>query len=205
MSNILLITSSPRTGESLSTKVAVDLAESLKARDASNTIVHRDLGSTPIPHLDTVSTSAIRKPADARSAEEAVAAEYSDKLVAELFAADTVVIATGLINFSIYSTLKSWIDNVARAGQTFRYTETGPQGLVTGKKVYIVLASAGVYSNGPAAAMDHAVPYLKTVLAFLGMTDVEVVYVEGLAFGPEAVEKTLANANDRIAALASAA
>lgn len=205
MSNILLITSSPRTGESLSTKVAVDLAESLKARDASNTIVHRDLGSTPIPHLDTVSTSAIRKPADARSAEEAVAAEYSDKLVAELFAADTVVIATGLINFGIYSTLKSWIDNVARAGQTFRYTETGPQGLVTGKKVYIVLASAGVYSNGPAAAMDHAVPYLKTVLAFLGMTDVEVVYVEGLAFGPEAVEKTLANANDRIAALASAA
>ncbi len=113
--------------------------------------------------------------------------------------------APALINFNIYSGLKSWIDNVARAGQTFKYTETGPVGLATGKKVYIVLAAAGVYSEGPAVSMNHAVPYLKTVLGFMGMTDVEVIYVEGLAFGPEAVEKAVAAAEAKVAELAQAA
>jgi FMN-dependent NADH-azoreductase len=205
MSNILLVTSSPRGSDSLSTKVATELAEKLAAKAANNGIIHRDLGSEPVPHLDTVSTNAIRKaPAD-RSADEAVAADYSDKLVAELLAADTVILATGLINFNIYSTLKSWIDNIARAGHTFKYTETGPQGLATGKKVYIVLSSGGVYSEGPAAPMNHAVPYLKTVLGFMGMTDVEVIYVEGLAFGPEAAEKAIATAQAKVQEFSEAA
>lgn len=204
MSNILLVTSSPRTGESVSTKVATELAEKLKGASTGNSLVHRDLGSNPIPHLDTVSTAAIRKPADARSADEATAAAISDAMVAELMAADTIILATGLINFNIYSGLKSWIDNIARAGMTFKYSETGPEGLATGKKVYIVLAAAGVYSEGPAASLNHAVPYLKTVLGFMGMTDVEVIYVEGLAFGPEAVEKAMIAANGRIAVLAAA-
>jgi FMN-dependent NADH-azoreductase len=204
MSNILLVTSSPRGGESVSTKVASDLSAALAER-AGATITTRDLGATPIAHLDTVTTSAIRKaPAD-RSPEEAAAAETSDTLVAELFAADEIVIATGLINFNIYSGLKSWIDNIARAGITFRYTAEGPEGLVKDKKVYIVLAAAGVYSDGPAAPMNHAVPYLKTVLGFLGMSNVEVLYVEGLAFGPEAVAKALADAETRTKELALAA
>ena len=204
MSSILLVTSSPRE-DSLSTKVATDLVEKLKARNPDETVVHRDLGQNPIAHLDTVTTSAIRKPAAARNAEEAAAAAESDELVAELLAADTVVLATGLINFNIYSTLKSWIDNVARAGMTFRYTAEGPEGLATGKKVYIVLSAAGIYSEGPAMGMNHAVPYLKTVLAFMGMTDVEVIYVEGTAFGPEAFDKALAQADARITELAAAA
>lgn len=204
MSNILLVTSSPRGGESVSTKVATDLATALAGRSGA-TVVSRDLGSNPIAHLDTVTTSAIRKaPADC-TAEEAAAAEMSDKLVAELVAADEIVIATGLINFNIYSGLKSWIDNIARAGVTFRYTAEGPEGLVKDKKVYIVLAAAGVYSDGPAAPLNHAVPYLKTVLGFLGMTNVEVLYVEGLAFGPEAVAKALAHAQTRTQELALAA
>jgi FMN-dependent NADH-azoreductase len=205
MSSILLVTSSPRGNESLSSKMAHDLADSLSARDSGASITHRDLGANPIPHLDSVTTSAIRKAPTDRTPEEAAAADYSDKLVAELLAADTVVIATGLINFNIYSTLKSWIDNIARAGQTFRYTAEGPQGLATGKKVYIVMASGGVYSDGPAAPMNHAVPYLTTVLGFLGMTDVEVVYVEGLAYGPEAAEKAIADAQQRNRQLALAA
>ncbi|MDR6819155.1 FMN-dependent NADH-azoreductase [Neorhizobium sp. 2083] len=205
MSSILLVTSSPRGDDSLSSKVAHDLANELSARDNGTSVVHRDLGANPIPHLDSVTTSAIRKPAADRSPAEAAAADYSDKLVAELMAADTVVIATGLINFNIYSTLKSWIDNVARAGQTFRYTAEGPEGLATGKKVYVVLASGGVYSEGPAAGMNHAVPYLTTVLGFLGMTDVEVIYVEGVAFGPEAAEKAIATAQQRNRQLALAA
>lgn len=204
MSSILLVTSSPRE-DSLSTKVATDFVEKLKSRNPGETVVHRDLGRNPIAHLDTVTTSAIRKPAADRSAEEAAAAAASDELVAELLAADTVVLATGLINFNIYSTLKSWIDNVARAGVTFRYTAEGPEGLATGKKVYIVLSAAGIYSEGPAMGMNHAVPYLKTVLAFMGMTDVEVIYVEGTAFGPEAFDKALAQADARITELAAAA
>ncbi|MGE6740282.1 FMN-dependent NADH-azoreductase [Allorhizobium pseudoryzae] len=204
MSQILLVTSSPRGAESVSTKVATDLASAL-ANASGATVTNRDLGTQPIAHLDTVTTSAIRKaPAD-RTPEEAAAAETSDRLIAELFAADQIVIGTGLINFNIYSGLKSWIDNIARAGITFRYSANGPEGLVTGKKVYIVLAAAGVYSDGPAAPMNHAVPYLKTVLAFLGMTDVEVLYVEGLAFGPEAVEKAMAAAQSRTQELARAA
>jgi FMN-dependent NADH-azoreductase len=205
MSSILLITSSPRGDESLSTKIANEFVDKLKAQDPSTTVATRDLGKNPIAHLDTITTAAIRKPADARNAEEAAAAAVSDELVAELLAADTVVLATGLINFNIYSTLKSWIDNIARAGMTFRYTAEGPQGLATGKKVYVVLSAAGIYSEGPAMGMNHAVPYLKTVLGFMGMTDVEVIYVEGTAFGPEALEKAIAAAQERTQQLAAAA
>ncbi|MBB4105382.1 FMN-dependent NADH-azoreductase [Allorhizobium borbori] len=202
MTSVLLVTSSPRGAESVSSKVASELATAI-AKGGNVTV--RDLGKSPIPHLDTVTTAAIRKaPAD-RTPEEAAAADFSDKLVAELQAADTIVLASGLINFGLYSTLKSWVDNIARAGVTFRYTEAGPEGLVKGKKVYVVLASGGVYSQGPAAAMNHAVPYLKTVLGFLGMTDVDVVPVEGLAFGPEAASKAIEAATARTQELANAA
>ncbi|MFB2604492.1 FMN-dependent NADH-azoreductase, partial [Rhizobium phaseoli] len=95
--------------------------------------------------------------------------------------------------------------NVARAGLTFKYTETGPVGLVTGKKVYVVLTSGGVYSQGPAAPLNHAVPYLKSVFGFLGITDVETIYVEGLAFGPEAAEKAIDAAKSRVQEIALAA
>lgn len=205
MSSILLVTSSPRGAESLSTKIATEFVGKLATQNPGSTVVHRDLGKSPIAHLDTITTSAIRKPAEARNPEEAAAASQSDKLVAELLAADTVVLATGLINFNMYSTLKSWIDNIARAGQTFRYTAEGPQGLVTGKKVYVVLSAGGIYSEGPAVSMNHAVPYLKTVLGFMGMTDVEVIYVEGTGMGPEAAQKAIAAAQARSEELAMAA
>lgn len=204
MSSILLITSSPRGSESLSNAVAQNFADKLKAQSGA-TIVHRDLAESPLAHVDGTFTAAIRKPADTRTAEESQAAEISDALVAELLAADTIVIGTGLINFNIYSSLKTWIDHVARAGLTFKYTENGPVGLATGKKAYLVLASGGVYSSGPAAAMNHAEPYLKTVLGFLGIELVETIYVEGLAYGPEAAEKAVAAAHTKAEELARAA
>ncbi|WP_064696113.1 FMN-dependent NADH-azoreductase [Rhizobium aegyptiacum] len=204
MSSILLLTSSPRA-ESLSTPIAVDLAEKLKSQKPGSVVVRRDLAANPLPHIDDLFTGAIRKPAEALTAEEIAAIKTSDELVAELFAADTIVISTGLINFNIYSSLKTWIDNVARAGVTFKYTETGPVGLVTGKKVYVVLTSGGVYSQGPAAPLNHAVPYLKSVLGFLGITDIETIYVEGLAFGPEAAEKAIDAAKSRVQEIALAA
>lgn len=204
MSSILLLTSSPRS-DSLSTKIASELADKIKAQNPGKTIAHRNLAIAPLPHIDELFTAAIRTPVEARTAEQAEAIKVSDELVDELLAADTVVIGTGLINFNIYSSLKAWIDNVARAGRTFTYTETGPKGLATGKKAYIVLASGGVYSEGPAAPLNHAVPYLKSVLAFIGITDVETVYVEGLAFGPEAAEKAIGAAQARASELALAA
>lgn len=204
MSSILLLTSSPRA-DSLSTPIAVDLAEKLKSQNPGSVVVHRDLAANPLPHIDDLFTGAIRKPPEARTAEEAAAVKTSDELVNELLAADTIVISTGLINFNIYSSLKTWIDNVARAGLTFQYTESGPVGLATGKKVYVVLASGGVYSQGPAAALNHAVPYLKSVLGFLGISDIETIYVEGLAFGPEAAEKAIDAAKSRVQEIALAA
>jgi FMN-dependent NADH-azoreductase len=204
MSSILLLTSSPRP-DSLSTKIATELAEKIKSNNPGKTLVKRDLAADNLPHIDGPFTAAIRTPADARTPEQQELVKVSDALVDELFAADTLIIGTGLINFNIYSSLKTWIDNIARAGRTFTYTETGPKGLVTGKKAYIVLASGGVYSEGPAAPMNHAVPYLKSILGFIGITDVETVYIEGVAFGPEAAEKAIGAAQARASELALAA
>lgn len=204
MSSILLITSSPRGAESQSSSVATDLAEKLKAQTGAQ-IVRRDLAANPLAHMDGTFTAAIRKPAADRTPAETEAAVISDEMVQELLAADTLVIGTGLINFNIYSSLKTWIDHVARAGLTFKYTESGPVGLATGKKAYLVLAAGGIYSSGPGAPMNHAVPYLKTVLGFMGITDIETIYVEGLAYGPEAAEKAIAAAHAKVAELAQAA
>ncbi|MDB5562138.1 MAG: azoR [Hyphomicrobiales bacterium] len=204
MSSILLLTSSPRP-ESLSTKIATELAEKLIAQNPGSVVLHRNLAATPLPHIDGHFTAAIGKPAEVRTSAEAEAIGVSDALVDELLAADTVILGTGLINFNIYSSLKAWIDNVARAGRTFRYTEAGPIGLAGNKKVYIVLASGGVYSHGPAAPNNHAVPYLKAILGLMGITDIETVYVEGLAFGPEAAEKAIGAAISRVQEIALAA
>ncbi|BCH27782.1 FMN-dependent NADH-azoreductase [Mesorhizobium sp. L-8-3] len=201
MPSILLLTTSPRA-DSYSTKIATELAEGLRALQPASAIVHRNLATEPLPHIDDVFAAAIRKPADKRSAEESESVRKSDELVAELLSAGTLVIGTGLINFSIYASLKTWIDHVARAGLTFKYTEKGPIGLARGKKAYIVLAAGGVYSHGPAASMNHAVPYLHSVLGFMGITDIETIYVEGVSMGVDAAEKAVAAARIRIGQLA---
>ncbi len=205
MSNILLVTSSPRGESSLSSRVAHELVGRLRADDPAASFVHRDLNTDPLPHIGEAFAAGSRKPEAERSGAEASAVDVSDAAVDELLAADTVVIATGLINFGISSTLKSWIDNVLRAGRTFRYTESGPQGLARGKKAYLVVASGGVYSEGPAARLNHADPYLRTVLGFIGITDVEVIRVEGVALGPDAAERAVEKALGRTEELLAAA
>lgn len=204
MTKILLVTSSPRS-DSASTSIALKFISGLATQSRPELVTHRALRSMPLPHLDSSTIDAIRKAPEQRTAEEAAAAALSDELVDELQHADVVIIATGLINFGIESSLKSWIDHVARAGVTFRYTENGPEGLLKNKKAYLALASGGIYSDGPAASMDHAVPYLRTVLGFLGITDVEVVRAEGLAYGEEAAGKALAGAHKRAEEIAAAA
>ena len=143
----------------------------------------RDLVANPLPHIDADYSTGIYTPAEARTPRQAEVVGVSDAALDELFAADTIILATGFINFGISSTLKSWVDHVARSGKSFSYGENGPKGLVTGKKVYIVLASGGIYSEGAAVQMDHAVPYLRGVLGFLGMTDVDVIRIEGVGMG----------------------
>jgi FMN-dependent NADH-azoreductase len=193
MSNVLLIHSSVFADKSQSLALARDFLK----RYPHRSVVERALSPQTMPHLDGETFLAMGTPAAEQDGRQAAAAALSDALIAEVEAADTIVLAAPMYNFSIPSTLKAWIDHVARRGRTFRYTEKGPEGLLKGKKVYVLTARGGVYSNGaPAAAFDFQEPYLRAVLGFLGLTDVTFVHFEGLAMGPEAAntnrEKALA-------------
>jgi FMN-dependent NADH-azoreductase len=196
--NILHIISSPRKGESYSIKLANGLIEKLQAANPGSTVKVHDLASKPFPHLEEAHLQSFFTPAEGRTPEQQEAVRHSDEAIAEIMAADTIVIGAPLYNFGIPSTLKAWVDHIARAGVTFRYTATGPEGLVKGKKVYVAMSSGGVYSEGPSAGYDFVAPYLKAVLGFLGMTDVTVARVEGTAI-PDlqatAFEKGLASVN----------
>jgi len=197
MTNILYLTSSPNGSVSYSNRGAARLLDELRREYPGASIKHRDLATDPLPHIDEDFVAATRRSEGPRTDRQHKLLALSDSLVDELLAADVVVIAVGMINFSIPSTLKSWIDFVARAGRTFRYGANGAEGLATGKKVILVAASGGVYS-GDGAAMDFQVPYLRKVLGFLGMTDVSVFEVEGTAYGPEVAEKALETASAAI-------
>lgn len=187
--NILHLTSSARGSASYSNRVAAHVIDQLSARNPGVGIVTRDLARDPLPHIDDDFTTATKSPTGPQTERQRSLLAQSDALIDELLAADVIVIAAPMINFTIPSNLKTWIDYVARAGRTFSYSEKGPQGLVSGKHVILVVARGGVYANNN--ALDFQVPYLKGVLAFLGMTDVEVIEVEGTAFGPEAAEKAV--------------
>jgi FMN-dependent NADH-azoreductase len=205
--NILHISSSPRGAESYSNQVASRALVELRARNPGASVTARDLARNPLPQLDEDFVAATRSPQGPQTDKQRDLLALSDALVDELLAADVVVIATPMINFTIPSNLKTWVDYVARAGRTFSYSEAGPKGLVTGKHVILVAARGGVYAGNP--ALDFQVPYLKGVLAFLGMTDVEVLEVEGTAYGPEvaakAVEAASAQMRTRCETLAAAA
>lgn len=187
--NILHIASSARGAESYSNRVAARVLDELRQRNLGATVVTRDLARDPLPHIGEDFVTATRSPNGPQTDTQRGLLALSDTLVDELLAADVVVIATPMINFTIPSNLKTWVDYVARAGRTFSYSEAGPKGLATGKHVILVAAKGGVYSANP--ALDFQVPYLKGVLAFLGMTDVEVLDVEGTAYGAEAAEKAV--------------
>lgn len=193
MSNILFVSSSPRRTASYSNQVAFALLEKLEDADPRAEVTVRDLARDPLPHIDEDFVTATRGPDGPQTDAQKAIAARSDALVDELIAADTVVIAAPMINFTIPSTLKTWIDYIARAGRTFSYSESGPKGLVTGKRVFLVVARGGIYS-GDKRQFDFQLPYLLYVLAFLGMTDVEVIEVEGTAFGPQAAERAVAAA-----------
>jgi len=197
---ILQINASARREGSNSTRVANAIVERLKAIDPAAQVTLRDLAVTPQPALDEAALGALFTPAEQRTPEQAARVALDDALIAEIQAHDTLVLGVPMYNFGVPVQLKSWIDAIARVGVTFRYTETGPQGLLTGKTVYVALARGGLYRG---TANDSQVPYLTNVLRFLGMTDVRFIYAEGLAMGADAAERGFAQAQaDLDAALA---
>lgn len=175
------------------------LIDSYLAANPGAEIVERNLDSDPVPHVTSASLAGIGRQAP-EGAEFAEARALQDALIGEVFDADVIVMGLPLYNFGMPSTLKAWFDYIARAGTTFQYTAEGPEGLVKGKKVVIAHARAGQYDD--AAGFPFAVPHTKALLGFLGMTEVEVVTAQGMAFGPEAAEKAIAEAKTQIAALA---
>ena len=193
---ILQINASARREGANSTKLANTVTERLKAAHPAATVTLRDLAATPVTVLDEAALGALFTPAEQRSATQAaVVAEY-DALIAEIQAHDAIVLGVPMYNFGVPVQLKAWFDAIARAGVTFRYTESGPEGLIKGKTVYVALARGGLYRDQP---HDSQVPYLKTVLGFLGLTDVRFIYAEGLAMGPEAAAKGFAQAEADLA------
>ena len=194
--NILYVASSSRGSASYSNRVAANVLGELRTRNLDATVTVRDLGREPLPHIDDDFVAATRGPVPSQTDEQLALLARSDRLVDELLVADVIVIAAPMINFTIPSNLKAWIDYVARAGRTFRYSDKGPEGLVTGKQVILAVARGGVYPDN--APLDFQVPYLKSVLGFLGMTDVEVIEVEGTAYGVEAAEKAVAAATAKL-------
>ena len=199
--NILQINSSARIEGSHSTKLANALVSRIQADNPKAALTVRDLSRKPHPQLDEAALTALFTPSAQRTPEQSARVALDDALIAELQAADVVVLGVPMYNFGVPAQLKNWIDAVARAQVTFRYTAKGPEGLLKGKKVYVALTRGGLYRNTP---NDTQVPYLKTIFAFLGMTDVQFVYAEGLAMGPEAEQNALASAHTQIDELVAA-
>ena len=199
--NILQINSSVRADASHSTRLANELVQRLLTEAPAANVKVRDLSLTPQPMLDGSALAAIFTPAEQRTVQQAARVALDDALIVEMQASDTIVLAVPMYNFGVSVQLKNWIDAISRAGVTFRYTETGPEGLLKGKKAYVVLTRGGLYRNTP---NDTQTPYLQTFLGFLGITDVQFVFAEGLAMGPDAEQAAFASASAQMAELIAA-
>jgi FMN-dependent NADH-azoreductase len=199
--NILQINSSARTEGSHSSALTRDLAARLLDANPAAALTVRDLARNPHPVLDEQTLQALFTEPAQRTPAQAARVALDDALIAEVQAADVVVLGVPMYNFAVPVQLKNWIDAIARARVTFQYTENGAEGLLKGKKVYVALTRGGIHRDSPT---DNMVPYLQTILAFLGMTDVEFIYAEGLAMGEQAEQAALASARSRIAELVPA-
>lgn len=192
MSNVLVLKSSILGDYSQSNGLIEHLVSSWG--NSVSSVIERDLVATAIPVLDGEIAGGLRG-GDTLTARQEEALALSDMLINELHNSDTIVIAAPMYNFSVPTQLKNWFDIIARAGVTFSYTENGPVGLITGKKVIVVTTRGGMHKDGPT---DTMVPYLKTILGFIGLTDVEFVYGEALAMGEEMAAKGITNAKSAL-------
>ena len=190
---ILQIISSAQGANSYTTRLSQGIIDKLQAAHPGSSMVVRNLATHPFPHLEESHLQAYFTPAEGRSPEQQQAVRHSDEAIAEVMTADALVIAVPFYNFTIASSLKAWLDHLTRANSTFRYTATGPEGLIpASKQVYLALASGGIYSEGPMQPYDFATPYLRFMLGFLGLTDITVARAEGVKlpeFQPTALQK----------------
>ncbi|MCJ8147824.1 FMN-dependent NADH-azoreductase [Shinella sedimenti] len=188
---------------SVSRRLTAAVVAQIKAEQPAASVTYRDLVSNPLPHLSGAHLMAANaNPADV---DAQVAADVAESAVVleEFLAADTVVLGVPMYNFSLPSQLKAWIDRVAVAGKTFRYTAEGPEGLATGKKVIVISTRGGHYSAGPAAVMDHQESYLLAVLGFFGITDIEIVRAEGLNLSADSKIEAISEAERSISTRSS--
>ncbi|MHA3636226.1 FMN-dependent NADH-azoreductase [Yersinia enterocolitica] len=201
MSKVLVLKSSILATYSQSNQLADFFVEQWKAAHAGDEITVRDLAAQPIPVLDGELVGALR-PSDAElTPRQQEALALSDELIAELQANDVIVMAAPMYNFNIPTQLKNYFDLIARASVTFRYTEKGPEGLITGKRAIILTSRGGIHKDTPT---DLVVPYLRLFLGFIGITDVEFVFAEGIAYGPEVATKAQADAKELLTQVVSA-
>jgi len=190
MTHLLAITSSPKTESSVSNDLISRFVDAWAIAQPVTEVSSRDIGQMPPPHLDEATIGAFYTPSENHTDGQQSLIQLSDELVNELEAADVVVIGSPMHNFGVSSALKTWLDHVARVGRTFKYTANGPEGLLKGKKVYVITARGGNYSpSSPAHEMDHQSPYLKTVLGFIGFDDVTFVHAEGIAGGEDGIRE----------------
>ncbi len=201
---LLHIDSSPLGDASVSRQLTASLVEAVRKAAPDAEVSHRDLAVAPPDHLTGELMQVVKfRNLDGLNARQKEELELTDALVDEFLAADVVVIGAPMYNFTVPTQLKAWIDRIAQAGRTFRYTENGPVGLAGGKKVFIASSRGGVYSTSDAMrALDHQESFLRTVLGFMGVTDVTVIRAEGVGMGPEARAKAMDAAQREIDALA---
>lgn len=204
MSRTLLITSSPRGAESLSTRFATEIAQGVKDR-LGGALTVRDLAAEPPPHITSAYIQGRVTPLEARTSEQAEAVRIAQTLVDELQAADVIVLGSGMMNFGPSSQLKAWLDHVTWPGVTFSYADGAPKGLLTGKKVYLVAAAGGVFSEGGYAPFDFQTNYLVHLLGFIGLTDIELVRIEGTMISQDAAKAAIAHAEATVQSLLAAA
>ncbi len=197
--NILQINSSARSNGSVSAQLADEIVADLRVKNPQASLTRIDLATSPVTELDEAGLGALMTEPASRTAEQAARVAEYDARIAEIQAADVLVLAVPMYNFGVTTQLKNWIDAISRARVTFQYTEKGPEGLLKGKKVYVATSRGGFHRD---QASDVMVPYLRTVLAFLGMTDVQFIYAEGLGYGDDYVNKAFESARAEIAALA---
>lgn len=199
MSRVLIIESSARQQGSVSRQLTQAFISQWDRAHPEDEVVVRDVAEHVLPHLDASLLGAWTKPEAEHDVAEREALQRSNLLTDELLAADVLVLAAPMYNFTIPSTLKAWLDHVLRAGVTFKYTATGPQGLLEGKRAIVLTSRGGVHAGG---ASDHQEPYLRQALAFIGIHDVTFVHAEGLNMGGEVAERGLSQAMAALAALA---
>ena len=201
MKNILRIDSSLFSEQGVSNALMDHLVDKLKDKYKSNQLVTRDLVENAIPHLDAGWIQALMTDEDTRTDEQKEKVSYSDGIIEEVEQADILVLALPMYNFSVPSVVKAWFDHLARAGRTFKYTNAGPKGLLTGKKTYLVTTRGGVHKN---KETDTLIPFVLNFLKFVGLDDVEVIYAEGLNLGGDSRQKGIDEARNNIQSLIAA-